>query len=54
MSQALSTAYASGWSLATTLMTCVVVFRAGDDDFGVMTSAEYDGDPEIVVHEYDS
>ena len=45
---AISTAYACGWSLATTLMTCVVVFRAGDDDFGVMTSAEYDGDPEIV------
>ncbi len=33
------TAYACGWSLATTLMTCVVVFRAGDDDFGVMTTA---------------
>jgi hypothetical protein len=27
--------------------------RAGDDDFGVMTSAEYDGDPEIVIHEFD-
>jgi len=53
MSQALNTAYACGWSLAATLMTCVVVFRAGDDDFG-MTTAEYDGDPEIVVHEYDS
>jgi len=53
MSQALDTAYACGWSLATTLMTCVVVFRSGDDDFGIMTSAEYDGDPEIVVHEFD-
>jgi len=53
MSQALSTAYACGWNLATTLMTCVVVFRAGDDDFGVMTTAEYDGDPEIVIHEFD-
>ena len=53
MSQALDTAYACGWSLATTLMTCVVVFRAGDDDFGVMTTAEYDGDPEIVIHEFD-
>ena len=49
----LYTAYACGWSLATTLMTCVVVFRAGDDDFGVMTTAEYDGDPEIVIHEFD-
>ncbi|HEY8137575.1 MAG TPA: hypothetical protein VIF61_07020 [Methylocystis sp.] len=53
MSQALNTAYACGWSLATTLMTCVVVFRAGDDDFGIMTTAEYDGDPESVIHEFD-
>ena len=30
MSQALTTAYACGWSLATTLMAYVVVFRAGD------------------------
>ena len=53
MSQALTTAYACGWSLATTLMVYVVVFRAGDDDFGVMTTAEYDGDPDFIVHEFD-
>lgn len=53
MSQALNTAYACGWSLATTLMVYVVVFRAGDDDFGVMTTAEYDGDPNAIIHEYD-
>ncbi len=53
MSQALNAAYARGWSLATTLMDCVVVFRAGDDDFGVMLAAEYDGDLELVIHEFD-
>ncbi len=52
MSQALSAAYACGWSLATTLMVYVVVFRAGDDDF-VMTAAEYDGDPDLILHEFD-
>ena len=53
MSQALTTAYACGWSLATTLMVYVVVFRAGDDDYGAMISAEYDGDPDFIVHEFD-
>ncbi len=53
MFQALQTAYAHGWSLATSLMTCVVVFRAGDHDFGVMTSADYDGDPDFVLYEFD-
>jgi hypothetical protein len=53
MSQALSAAYACGWSLATTLMVYVVVFRAGDDDFGVMTTAEYDGDPDLILQEFD-
>ena len=53
MSQALNAAYARGSNLATTLMDYVAVFRAGDDDFG-MLAAEYDGDFELVVHEYDS
>jgi len=53
MSQALNAAYARGWNLATTLMDYVVVFRAGDDDFGVMLAAEYDGDFDPVVHEFD-
>lgn len=53
MSQALNAAYARGWSLATTLMDYVVVFRAGDDDFDVMLAAEYDGDLELVLHEFD-
>ena len=53
MSQALSNAHLRGWNLATTLMVCVVVFRAGTDSFGVMPSAEYDGDPGAIVHEFD-
>ena len=53
MSQALNAAYARGWNLATTLMDYVVVFRIGDDDFGVMLAAEYDGDLELILHEYD-
>jgi len=53
MSQALSNAYARGWNLATTLMVCITVFRAGDGEFGVMPSAEYDGDFAAVIHEFD-
>jgi len=53
MSQALNAAYVRGWSLATTLMDCVVVFRAGDDDFGVMPTVEYDGDMALILHEFD-
>ena len=37
---------------ATTLMDYVVVFRAGDDDFGVMLSAEYDGEHEFDPHQW--
>jgi hypothetical protein len=43
MSQALSTAHARGWNLATTLMVCITVFQAGYSEFGVLPSAEYDG-----------
>ena len=53
MSQALSNAYARGWNLATTLMVCIVVFQAGNGEFGVMPSAEYDGDEAAIVHEFD-
>ncbi len=51
MSQSL--AFANAWNLATTLMVCVVVFRAGTGGYGVMETAEYDGDPAAVVHEFD-
>lgn len=45
MSQGLNAAYAREWDLATTLMDYVVVFRAG--------ATEYDGDRDLVVHEFD-
>lgn len=51
MSQSL--AFANGWSLATTLMVCVVIFRAGTSEYGVMVSSEYDGDPAAVIFEFD-
>ena len=51
MSQALETAHLRAWNLATTLMVCVIVFKAGDG-FGFMPTSEYDGDVEIV-HEFD-
>lgn len=38
MSQALSSAHARGWNLATTLMVCITVFQAGNADFGVMAN----------------
>jgi hypothetical protein len=53
MSQALILAYARGWNLATTLMVCITVFQAGNGEFGVMPTSEYDGDLDFVVHEFD-
>ena len=53
MSQALSNAHLRGWNLAITLMVSIVVFRIGRDSFGVMPSAEYDGDPMEIIHEFD-
>ena len=40
------------WSLATSLMACVVLFRAGPG-YGVMPADEFDGDPAAIVTEYD-
>ena len=53
MSQALITAHARGWNLATTLMVCITVFQAGNGEFSIMPSVEYDGDPAAIVHEFD-
>ncbi len=53
MSQALSFAHARAWNLATTLMVCVIVFRASASDYGIMPTADYDGDPSAVIHEFD-
>jgi len=47
----LSTAQDFAWSLATTLMSCIILFRAADG-YGVLPAAEFDGDPASVVHEY--
>lgn len=52
MSQTLSAAQSRAWNLATTLMVCITLFRAGHE-FGVMPSAEFDGDPLTVIFEYD-
>ena len=48
----LNIAQRNAWSLAKTLMTCIILFKAGDG-FGVVPTAEFDGDPATIVHEYD-
>ena len=46
-------AHAFAFSLATTLMTVIVIFRAGDGTLSVMPASEYDGDVSQIVHEID-
>jgi len=53
MSQSLDAAQTYAWSLATTLMVCVTLFKAGNGFFSVCPSAEFDGDPDTIVTEYD-
>ncbi len=48
----LSLAQKNAWSLARTLMVCITLFKV-DSGYGVVPSAEFDGDPPGVVHEYD-
>ena len=48
----LPTAQKFAWSLAKTLMTCVVLIQTSDG-YAVMTDADYDGDPMLVVRVYD-
>ena len=48
----LSTAQAFAWSLATSLMACITLFK-GESGYGVVPTADYDGTPETVVHVYD-
>jgi hypothetical protein len=43
----------NAWSLARTLMTIVVVFRIDGSQFGVVEAREFDGDPALIVREYD-
>ena len=48
----LSIAQRNAWSLAKTLMVCVVLFKTSNG-FGVMPTAEYDGDATCILCEYD-
>lgn len=48
----LSLAQRNAWSLAKTLMVCITLFRTGQS-YGVVPSADFDGDPSQFVHEYD-
>lgn len=45
----LSAAHAFAFSLATSLMAVIVIFRAGDGTHSVAPAAEFDGDAEIVA-----
>lgn len=49
----LEIAQSHAWSLARTLMACIVVFEIGDAVFGVVEAQEYDGDLDSIVREYD-
>lgn len=50
----LSTAQAFAWSLAKSLLTAIVLFRAGDGSFSVLPENEFDGDPAMIIHVYDA
>lgn len=49
----LNDAHAFAFSLATTLMVAIVIFRAGDGSLAVMPATEYDGDASEILHEVD-
>ena len=49
----LNQAHAFAFSLATTLMAVIVIFRAGDGTLSVTPAAEYDGDETAIVNEID-
>ena len=49
----LNDAHAFAFSLATTLMVAIVVFRAGDGSLAVVPANEYDGDTAAIIHEID-
>lgn len=49
----LNQAHAFAFSLATSLMAVIVIFRAGDGTLSVTPAAEYDGDAAAIVHEVD-
>jgi hypothetical protein len=49
----LSLAQKNAWNLARTLMVIVIVFRIDTREFGVVEAHEFDGDPDLIVREYD-
>lgn len=42
-------AHAFAFSLATTLMAVIIIFRAGDGTLSVTPVAEFDGDAEVIA-----
>lgn len=42
-------AYAFAFSLATTLMAVIVIFRAGDGTLSVVPATEFDGDADVIA-----
>lgn len=49
----LADAHAFAFSLASTLMVTIVIFRTGDGTIGVMPAPEYDGEVDTIVEEID-
>ena len=49
----LNQAHAFAFSLATTLMAAIVIFRAGDGTLSVTPATEYDGDDDAIIGEID-
>ena len=49
----LNDAHAFAFSLATTLMVAILIFKAGDGTMSVVPASEYDGDDADIVHEID-
>ena len=49
----LNDVHAFAFSLATSLMVVIVIFRAGDGTLSVTPASEYDGDVAQIVREID-
>jgi hypothetical protein len=49
----LNEAHAFAFSLATTLMAVIVIFRAGDGTLSVWPANEYDGESSAILFEID-
>ncbi len=49
----LNDAHAFAFSLATSLMVAIVIFRAGDGTLSVTPATEFDGDDAAIIREID-